>query len=198
MSWFLTRKLQTLFSIGHPSIRFSHPISQLSHLSPNFATHLPTWPLISQFKGLVAAACHSFYLFCLFHTSIITYIQCIHSYPFLFIHCLFRSEEKTSLGCRVEIWTRACTTNGATLHLASSNLAIRLPGSAIHAYRQIIHHPPQSHSSRNLARPPISQTYASFSHLSHLSSILATHLSNLATHLCHLTLPPHLGNLAPT
>ena len=70
--------------------------------------------------------CHSFYLFCLFHTFIITFIQYIHSFPFArllsFSSLLARSEGKTFQGCRAEIWTRAChtvgqrTTNWATLY----------------------------------------------------------------------------------
>ncbi len=72
-------------------------------------------------KSLVAAATLLFilsfsyihYLFCLFHTFIITLIQYLHSYPFseasiLFLHCLHCSEGKTYLGYWAWIWTRAC------------------------------------------------------------------------------------------
>jgi hypothetical protein len=123
------------------------------------------------YKIRFGGSCHSFYLFYLFRTFIITFIQYVHSYPFTeaslpFLHfissfitiyssilfnnthiimytitinvqyacystglkikyyyyCLFRSEGKTSLGCRAGIWTRAChkagqrTTNWAMLH----------------------------------------------------------------------------------
>ena len=110
--------------------------------------------LFYSIKIRFGGSCHSFYLFYLFRTFIITFIQYVHSYPFTeaslpFLHfissfitiyssilfnnthiimytitinvqyacystglkikyyyCLFRSEGKTSLGCRAGIRTR--------------------------------------------------------------------------------------------
>ncbi len=49
-------------------------------------------------------SCHSFYLFCLFHTFIITFIQYIHSFISIrrgtspFLHCLLAQREKPPRG----------------------------------------------------------------------------------------------------
>ncbi len=68
------------------------------------------------------------FLFILSFSYIHNHIHTVHSFSSIrrglspFLHCLFRSEGKTSLGCRAGIWTRAChtagqrTTSWATLH----------------------------------------------------------------------------------